>query len=241
MAKADEDEGTEAFKQFLRGKTEAGAAFSFFFAQGMYYILDGTRPVPAPDFSTWSAFMYGAGSHARVQVAKTRVTPQIEVSTVFLGLNHSLRFLDPQAPRCCLRRWSLAAPLTAPTGAGRPGTRPSKATRWCAPWCGPLSTLNRCARRGGAVTMRYFVRHMDARCPHCGHPLNSSASLPGDPEMAPPQPGDLTICCSCLGVGVYTPAMRRRAATRAELVAYASRLRQAYADVWRRRGAGPTH
>lgn len=48
------------------------------------YILHGTQPMLEPDRYRWSQWM----KHADRQVAHTEVCEGIEVSTVFLGLNH---------------------------------------------------------------------------------------------------------------------------------------------------------
>jgi len=48
------------------------------------YILDGHRAVPCPDLETWGRWM---GTTDRV-VARTTVREEIEVSTVFIGLDH---------------------------------------------------------------------------------------------------------------------------------------------------------
>jgi len=49
------------------------------------YILDGHKPVPCDDLMKWANWMGVADRH----VAKTQVSDDITVSTVFLGLNHN--------------------------------------------------------------------------------------------------------------------------------------------------------
>ena len=49
-----------------------------------HYILDGTVPVPETDLLTWARWFETAERH----VAETWVTPEIRVSTIFLGLDH---------------------------------------------------------------------------------------------------------------------------------------------------------
>lgn len=58
-----------------------------------WYILDGHTPIPAPDIETVGRFL----AEAERQVARTRLTPEVEVSTVFLCLDHSLG-LEPDTP-----------------------------------------------------------------------------------------------------------------------------------------------
>ena len=48
-----------------------------------YYILDGTTPVPGADVRQWAAWLETAD---RV-VAQTSLTADIQVSTVFVGMN----------------------------------------------------------------------------------------------------------------------------------------------------------
>jgi hypothetical protein len=50
------------------------------------YILEGTTPVPEPDLLAWGRWFGTAHRH----VAETWVTPDIRVSTVFLGTDHAL-------------------------------------------------------------------------------------------------------------------------------------------------------
>ena len=62
-----------------------------------YYTLDGHRPVPCHDLMTWGEW-YTNHTDARI-VAKTSVGV-LEVSTVFLGLDHNFSGqLDPDADR----------------------------------------------------------------------------------------------------------------------------------------------
>jgi hypothetical protein len=56
------------------------------------FILDGHNPIPESDVLKWGKWFETAD---RV-VQKTRVTPKVEVSTVFLGLDHN--FLDKGKP-----------------------------------------------------------------------------------------------------------------------------------------------
>lgn len=49
-----------------------------------HYILQGTQPVPVRDFLAWACWF----ESAERTVARTQVTATIEVSSVFLGLNH---------------------------------------------------------------------------------------------------------------------------------------------------------
>jgi len=49
------------------------------------YTLDGETPVPETDLYKWGRFME---SHNRI-VAKTNVSDEVRVSTVFLGLDHN--------------------------------------------------------------------------------------------------------------------------------------------------------
>jgi len=53
------------------------------------YILDGKTPVPEPDLLTWARWF----GHADRTVARTQ-QENIEVSTVFLGLDHAFRDSD---------------------------------------------------------------------------------------------------------------------------------------------------
>jgi len=48
------------------------------------YILDGHKAVLEPDLIKWAIWFGTAKRH----VAKTEITPEIKVSTVFLGLDH---------------------------------------------------------------------------------------------------------------------------------------------------------
>ena len=49
------------------------------------YILDGTQPVPCADLLTWRRWFETADR----TVAKTQVAPDVEVRTVFLGVDQS--------------------------------------------------------------------------------------------------------------------------------------------------------
>jgi hypothetical protein len=49
------------------------------------YILDGTQPVPCPDVRIWGRWFDTTDR----TVARTQVTPGIEVSTVFLGFDRA--------------------------------------------------------------------------------------------------------------------------------------------------------
>ena len=53
---------------------------------GLYYILVNRDVVPIPDVSTWGHWMQTAGD-ARI-VAQDRLSDDVLVSTVFLGLDH---------------------------------------------------------------------------------------------------------------------------------------------------------
>ena len=48
------------------------------------YILDGHTPVAENDLMKWAAWLEGANR----KVARTEVTKNVSVSTVFLGLDH---------------------------------------------------------------------------------------------------------------------------------------------------------
>ncbi len=50
-----------------------------------YYILEDHIPVIEPDLIKWANWFQQAKRH----VAKTQISPEIKVSTVFLGLDHS--------------------------------------------------------------------------------------------------------------------------------------------------------
>lgn len=52
----------------------------------MYYILKDGTPVPEPDIHKWGTWMQDFEAHCRV--AKTE-TDNANVSTVFLGIDHS--------------------------------------------------------------------------------------------------------------------------------------------------------
>jgi len=62
----------------------------------MYYVLadDGRTPVKEPDLVAWGRWLE-RGAKART-VAKTEAVPGVEVSTVFLGLDH--RWFDGGPP-----------------------------------------------------------------------------------------------------------------------------------------------
>jgi hypothetical protein len=47
------------------------------------YILDGTQPVPCPDRLRWARWLEKADR----QVAQTTVAPEVEVITLFLGID----------------------------------------------------------------------------------------------------------------------------------------------------------
>lgn len=49
------------------------------------YILDGHKPVVCNDSMEWGQWFKSANRH----VAKTQISDDIDVSTVFLGLDHS--------------------------------------------------------------------------------------------------------------------------------------------------------
>ena len=49
------------------------------------YTLDGQKPVECPDLMKWGTWM----ETAERRVAKTVISDEVNVSTVFLGLDHS--------------------------------------------------------------------------------------------------------------------------------------------------------
>lgn len=51
-----------------------------------YFILDGHEPIPEPDVDKWEKWFATADRC----VARDRLTDKILVSTVFLGINHSI-------------------------------------------------------------------------------------------------------------------------------------------------------
>ena len=51
----------------------------------MNYILEGHEPVKVADILTWGRWFETADRH----VAKTTISDEIKVSTVFLGMDHS--------------------------------------------------------------------------------------------------------------------------------------------------------
>ena len=51
----------------------------------MNYILEGHEPVKVEDILTWGRWFETADRH----VAKTAISDEVNVSTVFLGLDHS--------------------------------------------------------------------------------------------------------------------------------------------------------
>ena len=51
------------------------------------YILDGHAPVHEPDILKWASWFEQAGRDGRRVVKKTRIG-NVEISTVFLGLDH---------------------------------------------------------------------------------------------------------------------------------------------------------
>lgn len=55
-------------------------------APGLFYILDGHTPVAEPDPAAWAMWF----AKTDRQVAKTQLPGNVEVSTVFMGVNHSL-------------------------------------------------------------------------------------------------------------------------------------------------------
>ena len=58
------------------------------------YVLEDRRPVRCFDLHAWSDWMW---QHPQERiVAKTEIDPDIEVSTVFLGIDHNFsRYFDP--------------------------------------------------------------------------------------------------------------------------------------------------
>lgn len=53
---------------------------------GVYYVLDGHTPVPIQDAASWAAMFENMAGR---RVGWTEISPEIAVSTVFLGLDHS--------------------------------------------------------------------------------------------------------------------------------------------------------
>ena len=68
----------------LDGLTQPGPVSSPAMARLCYYVLDGQTPVPCTDPLAWGEWFLEAERH----VALTQVAEGIEVSTVFLGLDH---------------------------------------------------------------------------------------------------------------------------------------------------------
>lgn len=60
-------------------------------SRSMYYILVDHCPVPEPDVLTWAQWY----ERHDQRIARTRLSPSLVVSTVFLGLNHAL---SPESP-----------------------------------------------------------------------------------------------------------------------------------------------
>ncbi len=56
------------------------------------YILDGHTPAREPDIIKWATWFEKANRH----VAKTEISKEVEVSTVFLGIDHSFGDGPPQ-------------------------------------------------------------------------------------------------------------------------------------------------
>jgi len=61
----------------------------------MHYILQGTDVVEEPDYAAWWRWMWpdDSGDDAHRRVALTQLTDDIEVSTLFLGLD--MRVMSP--------------------------------------------------------------------------------------------------------------------------------------------------
>ncbi len=53
--------------------------------KGIYYILDGKMPKAVKDIEEWGIWYGKAERH----VAKTNISKEVSISTVFLGLDHS--------------------------------------------------------------------------------------------------------------------------------------------------------
>jgi hypothetical protein len=51
-----------------------------------HYVLDGHRPMPAKNLLEWDRMFTNV--HGRI-VARTRISKEVEVSTVFLGIDHN--------------------------------------------------------------------------------------------------------------------------------------------------------
>lgn len=65
------------------------------------YILDGVTPVVEPDPLVWDTWMRAALRDGRRVVAKSKISPRINVSTVFTGSDESLAETpDPDNPFC---------------------------------------------------------------------------------------------------------------------------------------------
>lgn len=63
----------------------------------IYYILDDdNNPVPGETVVAWGRWL--AEDENRRVVAKTKIGAEIEVSTIFLGIDHGFGFLDDAAP-----------------------------------------------------------------------------------------------------------------------------------------------
>lgn len=62
----------------------------------MYYILRDGEPVPVNDVLEWSRWIEDDPAFDKRRIARTKVSEDVEVSTVFLGLDHS--FLPGATP-----------------------------------------------------------------------------------------------------------------------------------------------
>ena len=104
-----------------------------------YYILDGTHePVPVTDVLAWAHWHEMTDR----RVALTAVTPTIEVSTVFLGLDHNFSGHGPPLLFETMVFQALSAPdqrhcLTSTPNGTRPGRTPRTATPPSVPWFAP--------------------------------------------------------------------------------------------------------
>lgn len=59
-----------------------------------YILVDGV-PVPEPDLFKWAAWMEGAKGSSDWILARTTISKEVKVSTVFLGLDHNFDLEGP--------------------------------------------------------------------------------------------------------------------------------------------------
>jgi hypothetical protein len=55
-------------------------------------------------------------------------------------------------------------------------------------------------------------------CPHCSKLLNSATHAPGQPDIRPPEPDDITLCFGCGEFCLFTADMTLRKPTEDELI-----------------------